>query len=81
MDGKPCNSLSHIGYLTDFSRYPYPLLDAAGFEGRIGIFAVSAIVMALSTGTLKWLYGRVNGYGTGTKPQSRPGHIKRNGSI
>ncbi|RAL02460.1 putative integral membrane protein [Aspergillus ibericus CBS 121593] len=61
--------------------YPYPLLDAASFEGRIGIFAVSAIVMALSTGTLKWLYGRVNGYGTGTKAQSRPGHIKSNGNI
>ncbi|CAK43758.1 uncharacterized protein An01g06380 [Aspergillus niger] len=61
--------------------YPYPVFDAVGFEGRVGLFALSAVVMALSTGTLKWLYGRVNGYGTSAKAQSRPGAIKSNGSI
>ncbi|PYI20891.1 integral membrane protein [Aspergillus violaceofuscus CBS 115571] len=58
--------------------YPYPIFEVASFEGRIGIFAISAVVMALSTGTLKWLHGRVNGFGT-SKPQSRPGAIKQNG--
>ncbi|GLA78329.1 hypothetical protein AtubIFM55763_011057 [Aspergillus tubingensis] len=61
--------------------YPYPIFEAVGFEGRIGLFALSAVTMALSTGTLKWLYGRVNGYGTSAKAQSRPGAIKSNGNI
>ncbi|GKZ38415.1 hypothetical protein AbraIFM66950_010604 [Aspergillus brasiliensis] len=61
--------------------YPYPVFEAVGFEGRVGLFALSAIVMALSTGTLKWLYGRVNGYGTSAKAQSHPGAIKSNGNI
>lgn len=37
--------------------------------------------MALSTATLKWLYGRVNGYGTKEAAQSRPGAIGQNGSL
>lgn len=35
--------------------------------------------MAFSTATLKWLYGRVNGYGTKSAAQSRPGAVKLNG--
>ncbi|PYH49912.1 putative integral membrane protein [Aspergillus saccharolyticus JOP 1030-1] len=58
--------------------YPYPIFEVAGFEGRVGIFALSAVVMALSTGTFKWVYGHVNGSGT-SKAQSRPGAIKQNG--
>ncbi|KAF3387204.1 hypothetical protein F1880_001361 [Penicillium rolfsii] len=45
--------------------------------GRIGLFSLSAIVMALSTVTLKQLYGHVNGFGNDLPPQSRPGDIKK----
>lgn len=38
---------------------------------------MSAVVMAFSTITLKWLHGRVNGFGKGLAPQSRPGDIKK----
>jgi hypothetical protein len=34
-------------------------------------------MMAFSTITLKWLFGRVNGFGSHIKPESRPGDIKR----
>ncbi|KAE8140778.1 FAR-17a/AIG1-like protein-domain-containing protein [Aspergillus pseudotamarii] len=61
--------------------YPYPIFEQLPFEGRIGLFALSAVVMALSTGTLKWLYGRVNGYGSQSKPHSRPGAISQNGNL
>ncbi|KAE8381128.1 hypothetical protein BDV26DRAFT_279071 [Aspergillus bertholletiae] len=50
--------------------YPYPIFEQLPFEGRVGLFALSAVVMALSTGTLKWLYGHVNGFGTKSKPHS-----------
>ncbi|KAI9369301.1 hypothetical protein BJX61DRAFT_536522 [Aspergillus egyptiacus] len=59
--------------------YPYPIFEQVPFEGRIGLFALSAVVMALSTATLKWLYGRVNGFGTPAKPHARPGAVKANG--
>lgn len=48
-------------------------------DGRIGLFALSAVVMAMSTATLKWLYGKVNGYGTEAVATSRPGAVKENG--
>jgi len=35
--------------------------------------------MALSTSMLKWLYGRVNGFGTPTPARSRPGDVKQDG--
>jgi hypothetical protein len=38
---------------------------------------MSAIVMALSTVTLKQLYGHVNGFGIDLPPQSHPGDIKK----
>ena len=41
-------------------RYPYPIFEQVPFAGRVGLFVLSAVVMALSTATLKWLYGRVN---------------------
>ncbi|KAJ0422181.1 hypothetical protein BJY00DRAFT_300338 [Aspergillus carlsbadensis] len=53
--------------------YPYPIFEQLPLEGRIGLFGLSAVVMALSTATLKWLYGRVNGFGTPAKAQARPG--------
>ncbi|CAG7989668.1 unnamed protein product [Penicillium salamii] len=57
--------------------YPYPIFEALPTEGRIGLFTLSAVVMALSTITLKWLFGRVNGFGLPTEPESRPGDIRR----
>ncbi|KAL4889978.1 hypothetical protein BDV59DRAFT_209928 [Aspergillus ambiguus] len=60
--------------------YPYPIFEQVPFEGRVGLFVLSAVVMAFSTATLKGLYGRVNGYGTTSPAQSRPGAIKKNGS-
>ncbi|KAL3476767.1 hypothetical protein BJX99DRAFT_270278 [Aspergillus californicus] len=59
--------------------YPYPIFEQLPFEGRIGLFVLSAVVMAISTATLKWLYGRVNGFGTSTKATARPGAVKANG--
>ena len=65
----------------DPGRYPYPIFDQVPFEGRVGLFVLSAVVMALSTATLKHLYGRVNGYGTAVEARAYPGDIKRNGGI
>ncbi|RJE27151.1 integral membrane protein [Aspergillus sclerotialis] len=61
--------------------YPYPIFEQVPFEGRVGLFVLSAVVMAFSTATLKWLYGRVNGYGTKTAAQSRPGAVQQNGGL
>jgi hypothetical protein len=63
--------------IADSYRYPYPIFEALPTPGRVGLFSLSALVMALSTITLKWLFGRVNGLGNPIKPQSRPGDIKR----
>ncbi|KAL2001089.1 hypothetical protein VTN02DRAFT_2238 [Thermoascus thermophilus] len=59
--------------------YPYPIFEKLPTPGRVGLFAMSAVTMALSTSVLKWLYGRVNGFGTPTPARSRPGDVKRNG--
>ncbi|KAL2852539.1 hypothetical protein BJY01DRAFT_232577 [Aspergillus pseudoustus] len=56
--------------------YPYPIFEQVPFEGRIGLFGLSAVVMALSTATLKWLHGRVNGFGTPVKAQAIPGSLE-----
>jgi len=61
------------------TRYPYPIFEKLPTPGRVGLFAVSAVVMALSTSMLKWLYGRVNGFGTPTPARSRPGDVKQDG--
>lgn len=73
--------VDHLGPLyllapLTFSRYPYPIFEALSTEGRIGLFTLSATVMALSTITLKWIFGRVNGLGI-LNLESRPGDIKR----
>lgn len=76
MDGM-CIRLKFIGPDPDFTRYPYPIFEQLPTPGRIGLFSLSAVVMALSTSTLKWLYGRTNGFGVPVQAQSRPGDIKR----
>ncbi|MCJ1408656.1 hypothetical protein MMC19_002731 [Ptychographa xylographoides] len=43
--------------------YPYPLFELLGPVARAGLFVGSALVMTLSTASLKWFYGRINGYG------------------
>ncbi|MCJ1481789.1 hypothetical protein MMC06_001948 [Schaereria dolodes] len=57
--------------------YPYPLFEVLPPPYRAAVFAGSAAVMTLSTATLKWLYGRVNGYGVGSGPRTRPGAVKQ----
>ena len=41
--------------------FPYPIFDVLDTAGRAGLFAGSAVVMTVSTLTLKWVYDRVNG--------------------
>ncbi|KAJ5104191.1 hypothetical protein N7532_004720 [Penicillium argentinense] len=57
--------------------YPYPIFEQLPTPGRVALFSISAVVMALSTATLKWLHGRVNGFGVPTPAQSFPGNIKK----
>lgn len=73
------SSFRKIIEYTLITSYPYPIFEQVPFEGRVGLFVLSAVVMALSTATLKHLYGQVNGYGTGNSAQAYPGDIKRNG--
>ncbi|KAJ5931939.1 hypothetical protein N7516_006428 [Penicillium verrucosum] len=61
--------------------YPYPIFEVLSTSGRIGLFTLSALIMTLSTVTLKWLHGRVNGFGNPLKPESRPGDIKRENGL
>jgi len=53
--------------------YPYPLFAMLDQTQRVGLFVGSAVVMTLSTVTLKWLYGRINGVEGG----SRAGRVKK----
>nr|POE63323.1 upf0641 membrane protein [Quercus suber] len=41
--------------------YPYPIFAVLDTYQRIGLFAFSALLMALSTAFLIWLYAVVNG--------------------
>lgn len=41
--------------------YPYPIFEQVGYGGRVGLFAASALVMACSAASLRWLYAVVNG--------------------
>jgi len=44
--------------------YPYPIFELLDSTQRVFLFMGSAMVMALNTVVLKWLYGKVNGLGT-----------------
>ncbi|KAI9832422.1 MAG: hypothetical protein M1819_004411 [Sarea resinae] len=63
--------------MPDWVRYPYPLFEALSPPWRVVLFAGSALVMSMSTATLKFLYGRVNGYGDGRALKARPGAVKQ----
>ena len=41
--------------------YPYPLFDVVGREGRMGVFAGSAVLLAAGTLELGWGLGVLNG--------------------
>lgn len=41
--------------------YPYPLLRNAGFEGRLGLFSGTAVLIFVYTWGLRSLYMTVNG--------------------
>jgi FAR-17a/AIG1-like protein len=56
--------------------YPYPLFEILDTTQRVGLFSVSALLMAGSTVCLKWLYGRVNGLGEKGQVRERPGMVK-----
>lgn len=58
-------------------RYPYPIFELLDTKGRIGLFAVSALLMTANTLTLKHLYGRVNGFGRSERSEARPGDVKK----
>lgn len=55
--------------------YPYPIFDVLSTSGRVGLFAASAVLMALATGGLVALYGVVNG--KGDVRRARSGNAKR----
>jgi hypothetical protein len=59
--------------LTDLPRYPYPLFAMLDTTQRIGLFSASALLMAVVTAVLKWLYSRVNAH---AGPGLRPGSVK-----
>lgn len=54
--------------------YPYPLFALLDNTQRMGLFGASALLMAINTVVLKWVYGRVNGFGT--RVGERPGKLK-----
>lgn len=70
-------SIINTHELTKTGRYPYPLFEQLNTPSRALLFLLSAVIMTGSTATLKWLYGRVNGFGDGTAPRARPGAVKR----
>jgi hypothetical protein len=41
--------------------YPYPIFDVAGFNGRVGLFVMSAVIMASGMVGLRVLHGVING--------------------
>ncbi|GAM83446.1 hypothetical protein ANO11243_014340 [Dothideomycetidae sp. 11243] len=54
--------------------YPYPIFDEAGLQGRVILFAGSAVVMGVATALLKSVYGAVNGWdvdGDASHPATR----------
>lgn len=67
---------SHLGNIElTTNRYPYPLFEVLDTNGRVALFTVSALLMAINTVTLKWLYGRVNGFGRSEYPQAQSGKV------
>lgn len=56
--------------------YPYPLFAILSAGQRVGVFSASALLMVGSTVCLKWLYGRVNGFGAEGPMMGRPGKVK-----
>lgn len=58
--------------------YPYPLFEQLTPLWRGVLFAACAVTMTVSTATLKWVYGRINGFGEGREmaARERPGAVK-----
>ncbi|PGH10663.1 hypothetical protein AJ79_05377 [Helicocarpus griseus UAMH5409] len=56
--------------------YPYPIFEKLSTGWRVVLFLFSAVLMAVNTVLLKYLYGRMNGF---VHPESaaRPGAVKR----
>ena len=56
--------------------YPYPIFEALSTPWRVLLFTFSALLMALSTWSLTFLYEKVNGRGYGRKPSGHPADLK-----
>ena len=54
--------------------YPYPIFEQLPTVGRVGLFTMSAVVMAANTVALKWVYSKVNGTDA---PTETPGALKK----
>ncbi|ROT36845.1 hypothetical protein SODALDRAFT_298481 [Sodiomyces alkalinus F11] len=52
--------------------YPYPIFAVLDTAQRVVLFTFSASLMTGSTVLLKWLYGRINGYGKMEKEAHKP---------
>ncbi|KAI9748713.1 MAG: hypothetical protein M1815_003014 [Lichina confinis] len=65
-----------LSFALAYWAYPYPIFEALNPSYRAGLFATSALLMVASTSTLKWLYGRINGFGGGRAPRAQPGAVK-----
>ncbi|KAM0276678.1 hypothetical protein ACHAQH_006495 [Verticillium albo-atrum] len=57
---------SHNGW------YPYPIFAILNTPQRVGLFTGAAALMTASTVLLKWVYGRVNGFGGIKKEAHKP---------
>ncbi|KAF4975911.1 hypothetical protein FZEAL_7384 [Fusarium zealandicum] len=57
---------SHNGW------YPYPLFELLSTTQRVLLFTFSAGLVTVSSSCLKWVYGRVNGYGAAQKEAYKP---------
>jgi hypothetical protein len=57
--------------------YPYPLFEMLDTTQRAGLFLFSALLMAVGTACLTWLYSAVNGTGDGgALKRTRSGNVK-----
>ncbi|TKA25903.1 hypothetical protein B0A50_05658 [Salinomyces thailandicus] len=66
--------------------YPYPLFEILSTPQRVGLFAFAALLMTISTVTLRWMYAQVNGQemkiglhsksnGSTRKPKEQSGNV------
>ncbi|PHH60084.1 hypothetical protein CDD81_2128 [Ophiocordyceps australis] len=52
--------------------YPYPMFGLLSTSQRVLLFAFSALLVTLTSGGLKWLYARINGFEEARKEPHKP---------